>query len=384
MEEEFRAVPPVLNITNVGTTPTTLLGAGYGYGTWNFDTPAPVATRGGGGFRQMCGVRGSLAATLTLKSPMYVTGVDIFYPIRFDTPYRILAKKSLAARNATYDYNIDAAAIRKTLKPLNMDVAQVGILTQELGAREALFGAGGKLTTSKTFTAETMTCDPSESATTACRRLWDGSRWVMGEIHEALTFEAQDEWVELYRGVPLQSSYGMPGEGVVSPIFPPSLVWSSELRIETCGQLGRVVNDPPPPTFIESLRTVRVKGTRTNRPVGLVTDPAKRIVYVPNPDFSGSDSFEFRVRDLSGGSRQSDWRFSRSQRWSQAAYVGITVTPKADVPLGTNSIASSPPADGVGSVLVPVRGSHPGDGVNAASAFDIFIENWPSSGGHYC
>ena len=383
MEEPMGADPPVLNISDIGQTPLTTLGGGYGYGTYNFEAPPRVGTKAGGGFRQMCGARGSIAATLGIEYPVFVTGVDIFFPMRYDTPYRILAKRSLAMRQLTYDYKIDpSTGVRSTVSPSSLEVTQVGIIGQ--GSKEASFTDEGALTAAKRFTAETMTCDQPESASTACRNLWDGTRFVRGQIDDAYTLEPRDEWVELYRGLPLLSSYHMPGEGRFSPIFPPSRVLSSELRIEACGQEGRVYNDlhPPPANFVEALKSVRVTGTRTTRPLGVVTDPAKRVVYIPNPDFSGSDSFRFRVRDLSGGSRTSDWRFSRNQGWSPIASIGITVTPKLDIPLGTNSVASSPPADGLGTVLIPIRGSNPTDGSSPSplAAFDVYIDTLPTRG----
>lgn len=289
MEEPVGANPPTLNISDVGGAPAArVLGGGYGYGTWSFDAPPAPGTRMGGNFREMCGSRGSIAAVLNIGSPVFVTGVEIFYPMRYDTPFRILAKKSLAVRNVSYDYRIDpATGVRGTINPSSVSIQQVGLIRS--GAKEAIFSDAGQLTTSKSFTADTMTCDQPESSYTACRQIWDGSRWVLAKVSTAYTAEPSDEWVELYRGLPLLSSYHAPGEGRVAPIFPSSRVFSTELRIEACGQQGRVYADAP--NFVQALKAVRVVGTRTARAFGIVSDTAKRVVSGPSvPGCGGRES----------------------------------------------------------------------------------------------
>jgi hypothetical protein len=304
---------------------------------------------------------------------------------RYDTPFRILAKRLQATPNVSYDYNIDPQTGQ--MIPLNSSdsgMLRVGVLRDSLTgpSTEPTFLDSGTVTTSKAAGVDAVSCDmPSDSETrAACRQIWDGGKYVRAEVRQGLTREPLEEWTELYRGLPLRAYAGQPGQGRIRPVMSPALMQSMELRIEACGQDGRVFGSASP-NFFESLKDVRVTGTRTRRPKGLVTDAQRRLVYVPKPNFHGSDGLTFVLRDLSGGSNRSDSRFSQAQSWSPPAVVTITVTPIPDKPLATHSIISFPPADGVITMLIPVKGKQPG---NAASqtptAFDVHIDSFPQSG----
>jgi hypothetical protein len=55
----------------------TPLQTGYGFNSWNIDPDAPD------NFKRLCGGRGSVAGVLLLEAPVFVTDVEIFYPIRY-------------------------------------------------------------------------------------------------------------------------------------------------------------------------------------------------------------------------------------------------------------------------------------------------------------
>mmetsp|Transcript_17005 Transcript_17005/g.41491 ORF Transcript_17005/g.41491 Transcript_17005/m.41491 type:complete len:1661 (-) Transcript_17005:73-5055(-) len=358
----------------IDMTASTVLQGGYGFKTYDFNPERPD------NFRRLCGKRGTVAARLLLREPVFVSKVEILYPIRYDTPYRIIAKRMQATPNTTYDYNIDDNGQIQTLQPVDTDVKETGLLISSLAGASSgpAYTQSGEQSLSKTSIANRMSCDKTGSITT-CLRTWDEVRYVLGEIRTGYTQEPAEEWTELYRGLPHQSYMGRAGKGKIKPIFPPSDKQIIELRLEACGQEGRVF-DTEPPNFMRYLRDVRVFGTRTNRPNGLVTDAQKRLVYVPNPNFFGNDMLTFMVGDLSGGSNRSDARFSQAQGWSPPAFVTISVSAAPDKPLGTNAIASAPPADGVTTVQVSVRGTHPGNATNPVSVFDVHIVKFPDTG----
>jgi hypothetical protein len=263
---------------------------------------------------------------------------------------------------------------------------RLGVLLDSLtGASTAPnFLDSGTVTTSKAAGVDAVSCDmqPDLETRTACRQIWDGGKYVRAEVRQGLTREPSQEWTELYRGLPLRAYSGQPGQGRVRPVMSPSLMQSAELRIEACGQDGRVFGSSSP-NFIESLKDVRITGTRTRRPKGLVTDAQRRLVYVPKPNFHGNDVFTFVLRDLSGGSNRSDARFSQSQSWSPPALIAITVTSIPDKPLATHSVISFPPADGIITMLIPVRGKQPGNNPSASqspTAFDLHIDSFPQAG----
>ncbi len=268
-----------------------------------------------------------------------------------------------------------------TLNSEDAETVRVGILLDSLSgsSASAKFSDSGTFISTQTATVDAMSCNVNSEVgkRTTCRQVWDGKKFVLGEVRAGLTREPPEEWTELYRGKPHHAYYGQPGQGRIRPVFAPALMQTKELRLEACGQDGRVYGGASP-NFIEFLKDVRVTGTRTRRPKGLVTDARRRVVYVPKPDYHGSDSFTFMLRDLSGGSSSSDSRFSQSRSWSPPAHVSITVTPVPDKPLGANSIISFPPSDGTTTMLIPVRGSQTGRARTAA--YDIHIERFPTSG----
>ena len=67
--------------------------------------------------------------------------------------------------------------------------------------------------------------------------------------------------------------------------------------------------------------------------VGTVTQSGDDLIYTPDPDFNGTDSFDYTIDDGNGG--------------TATAYVNVTVTSVNDVPVAVNDSATSddfPPA----------------------------------------
>ena len=352
----------------VGSNASTILQSGYGYKSWDFN-PDQYQN-----FKELCGGRGTVAARLSLASAAFVTDVEIFQQLRFDTPFRLLAQQPHPTNEITFDYGINA--IDNHILSIVGSVENVSLFDVNIGTNgeneidyvdQSKFESWEQSYERKLYCGISQPYHYDESGT-ICQSVWNNSTRVKGRLN---TFSANRnmEWLEFYRGLPHQAQAS---KTRIAPIFSPLTFQTSELRVEACGQGGRIFDDQTVP-FLES-KLVRVTGTKTFRPAGFVLDRSYRVLYVPHPNWNGEDSFSFFVRDHAGGANRSSARFSMARGTSPVAHVAMSVRPLPSPPYGTSTTISSPPSDGISSVLISLAGSQAGPSGNSAPIQDFIVD----------
>jgi len=365
--------PGVQRTTRNHANTSTVLSHGYGFGSYDFDPDKAD------NFRKLCGIRGSIAADLLLKSPIFVTDIDFFYPIRSDTPFRFLAQRERQFEHISYDYN----SVGNVLQ--DFEVADTKVTYQGLNYKEYEDGIhfvdSGKWRAEQSFSFLRVDCGQATGAyndQTSCQKTWNGTGYVRGEQRATIT-EETERWFELFRGLPhqAQAEYDR-----MSPVFADTLFQTTRLRIEACGANMRVFGEETP-NFLEKVHRVRVWGGKTQRSKGSVTARDRRVVYVPDNNYAGTDTFKFRVQDHAGGALRSSSQFSLQRHWSPVVNVDIIVRAKNDLPLATSVVASQVLGTATSEVVISTPGVHPGlngDGPQKVSTFDIEIARTPVRG----
>jgi hypothetical protein len=351
---------------------------GYGFGSYNFDPDKPD------NFRKLCNTRGSIAADLWLKSPVFVTGLDLFYPFRPDTPFRVLAQRQRQFEYISYDYNTGTGS--QTMQPFevtNTKVTKEGLTYKkdENMQSELNFVDTGKWKAEQSFSYLRSDCGQGQGidkSTTICQQIWDGDGFVRSEERSTITEEIE-QWFELFRGLP---HHAAAEHDRSSPVFADTLFQTDRLRVEACGANMRVFGEEMP-NFLQSLKRVRVWGSKTQRAKGTVTSLDRRMVYVPDYDYVGPDSFKVRVQDHGGGALRSSSQFSLQRHWSPVVTVDIQVRSGSDKPLATSVVASQVLGTHGSEIVISTPGIHPGPNGNKlqrVTTFSIEITKMPSRG----
>ena len=383
IDDEVTAVSRVLD-TDDPQTPriirnhpntSTKLAHGYGFGSYNFDPDKPD------NFRKLCNTRGSIAADLWLKSPVFVTGLDLFYPFRSDTPFRVLAQRTRQFEHISYDYNTGLGS--RAMRPF--EVTDTKVTKQGLNYQEYEDGIhfvdAGKWKAEQSFSYQRADCGQAKGrykSTTNCHQIWNGNAFVRGEERSTITEEIE-RWFELFRGLP---HHAAAEHDRLSPVFADTLFQTNRLRIEACGANMRVFGEDAP-NFLQSLNRVRVWGSKTQRAKGTVTSQDRRVVYVPDHNYAGPDVFKVRVQDHAGGASRSSSQFSLQRHWSPIMKVDIQVTPGNDKPLATSVVASQVLGTQGSEIVISTPGIHPGpigDDIQMVTRFSMEITKNPSRG----
>ena len=365
--------PDEQRITRNSANTSTVLAHGYGFGSYNFDPDAPD------NFKKLCGTRGSIAADLLLEAPIFVTDIDFFYPLRPDTPFRILAQRPRQFESVSYDYNTEGRAM-KDFQVTDTKVTKEGY-NFEKGRYGIHFVDDGKWKAEQSFSYKRVDCGRATGEykqQTTCQQIWDGSSIARGEERSTIT-EDLERWFELYRGLPHQARAE---HDRISPVLPESLFQTSQLRFEACGANMRIFGESPS-NFLESVHRVRVWGSKTERSKGFVTAADRRLVYVPDYNFKGSDSFKLRVHDHGGGALRSSSEFSLQRHWSPVVNVDIEVRAKVDKPSATSVVARQVLGTASSEIVIATPGVHPGprgDASGMVTSFDIEITKAPERG----
>ena len=352
-------------------TSDTVLHAGYGVGSWSFDPDD------NGNFRMLCGGRDTVAADLHVPFPVFVTSVEVMYDIRYDTPFRILARKQRTYPDQSHDYNFDAVSGEfADVLTAQAEIAQRGMRLGTETDPNLRFEDSGQYRASQTFTSSRVSCDAATNGISDCNQVWNGTRWVRGEERTYVTAD-DDRWFELYRGLPHQSQLH---SDRFAPVFPDTSFQTTQVRIEACGQAGRTF-DGRAANFLEAVQEVVVQGKRAARPRGFVRDAARRLLYIPDHNFVGADSLRFAVRDHGFGAKRSSATFSSRIYWSPTVQIDLTVTARKDTPLGTAVVLSQITAPVEQGVVFPLPGTHPGfDGLSPVSSFLVSVTEMPQRG----
>ena len=366
----------VPEITIVGPNTTTELNGGYGFGSWNFNPD------NADNFKKLCGARGTVAAHLQISSPVFVTNVEIFAQLRFDTPFRILVAAPHPINEITLDYGDYSDKFPSQIEVVldsKYNISTFDVNFGNGGREDMTYTDQSEFHSAKSFFEREIYCgllNTHKDDRTICQSLWKNNSRIQGHMN---TFSANQNsnWEEIYRGLPHQVQANKVS---ISPIFSPITFQASELRVEACGEEVRIFGKERRPFLAGQL--IRVTGTRTHRPAGYVLDRNYRVLYVPHHNWNGNDSFSYFVQDHAGGANRSSAKFSMARGTSPLAHVSITVLPMPDTPYGTTSSISSPPSDGINSVLISLAGiqAAPHGDFDPIKGFHVQIINYPVNG----
>ena len=365
--------PSKQRMTRTNANTSVQLSHGYGFGSFDFD-PDKLDN-----FRKLCNTRGTVAADLWLRAPVFVSDLDIFYPMRSDTPFRVLAERNRQFEHLSHRYSTKAGNSIDEFEATASRVLKEGYTyVQEEGIR---FKDDGAWRSEQSFSHKRVDCGHTTDAYKqqgVCIQSWDGTSYIRGEERSTIT-EETERWFELFRGLPHQARAEYDR---LSPVFAETLFQTKRLRIEACGAEMRVFGEKAP-NFLEHAHRVRVWGSKTQRSKGAVTALDRRVVYVPDYNYNGADSFSFRVLDHAGGAIRSASPFSLQRHWSPVVDVDIQVQARVDKPLASNVVTSKVLGTAESEVLIPTAGVHPGssgDESGKVTSFDIEITAAPVRG----
>lgn len=128
-------------------------------------------------------------------------------------------------------------------------------------------------------------------------------------------------WQELWRGTARQA---LVSDGILDPpVCRGGTSWTRVVQIEVCGLLGLGFGLEDGGNVLEGLEAVVMKGVKTNTPNGLVTDRGGRLVYVPDANYYGPDSFSYMVTDCHSRSKSPE-------------VVTLSVPPANDIPFAAD------------------------------------------------
>eukprot|EP00960_Hanusia_phi_P059738 764272-Hanusia_phi.AAC.8 len=380
-----------------GNDSNTVLNSGYGYNSWKFNSSE------NGNFKKLCGKRGTIAADIRIEKTVYLTGMEIFYPVRFDTPFRILAKRPDVFNDDKHDYNEDT--FTRTLQDIPLTSLNVELRNlSSFDSTSYQFQDNGYLVSSEEYTLNRVSCSNNDQTQlSVCGQVWNSTagqgRYVVGRqsqnyVNDLETWflenggkdilsditrkrNPDDIWFELFRGLPNQVQRN---NILLSIDFEKTIFQSSHLRLEACGQDGRAFNTDNL-NFLQFVRRVQVVGTYSKSPQGMIQNQERRVLYIPYHNFAGEDLFTFAVRDHGGNAATSSSQFSQQIHWSPEAYVQITVNPAVDFPTSSNTLVNQQYDGNNAFVAFPLKGVQPSPtGSYLIEQFSLNVTSFPIHG----